>query len=183
MKGNSVHDSLIYLFQQNQSYLSSGFDYPVGKPNAKGYYNAQPFGKNNHLGDDWNGNGGGNSDLGDSVYVISEGYVTQAINFYGGWGRVMRVAHAIPKGDSLMIVESLYAHMDTMYVRRGQWIKKGDKIGTIGNAGGIYLAHLHLEIRDNAGYELGGGYSSNTQGYLDPTKFIKENRTFIRERN
>ncbi len=27
----------------------------------RGYYNAQVFGKNNHLGDDWNGVGGGNT--------------------------------------------------------------------------------------------------------------------------
>jgi len=173
----TYQDSLIMLFKEHTAYYSTGFDYPVGKPDAKGYYNAQPFGKNNHLGDDWNGNGGGNTDMGDPVYAVANGYVTQSVNFYGGWGRVLRIAHAIPEGDSLVIVESLYAHMDTMTTRKGQWIKKGDAIGTIGNAGGIYLAHLHLEIRNGAGYELGGGYSTVTKGYLDPTKFIKANRT------
>lgn len=175
-KALTYQDSLVLLFKNNSTYYSMGFDYPVGKPNAKGYYNAQPFGKNNHLGDDWNGTGGGNTDLGDPVFAVANGYVTQSVNFYGGWGRVLRIAHAIPKGDSLVIVESLYAHMDTMTMRKGQWVMKGDNVGTIGNAGGIYLAHLHLEIRDGAGYELGGGYSTNTKGYLDPTKFIKENR-------
>ncbi len=34
--------------------IANAFDYPVGKPDAVGYYNAQPFGKNHHLGDDWN---------------------------------------------------------------------------------------------------------------------------------
>lgn len=173
----TYQDSLISLFKEHTSYYTNGFDYPVGKPDAKGYYNAQPFGKNNHLGDDWNGNGGGNTDMGDPVYAVANGYVTQSVNFYGGWGRVMRIAHAIPEGDSLIIVESLYAHMDTMTMRKGQWIKKGDAIGKIGNAGGIYLAHLHLEIRNGAGYELGGGYSTVTKDYLDPTKFIKANRT------
>lgn len=172
----TYQDSLIILFKEHSSYYSNGFDYPVGKPEAKGYYNAQPFGKNNHLGDDWNGRGGGNTDLGDPVYAIANGYVTQAINFYGGWGRVMRIAHAIPKDDSLIMVESLYAHMDTMSMRKGDWVMKGTQVGTIGNANGIYLAHLHLEIRDGVGYDLGGGYSSITKGYLDPTRFIKENR-------
>ncbi len=29
--------------------LSDAFDFPVGKPDAKKYYNAQKFGKNAHL--------------------------------------------------------------------------------------------------------------------------------------
>jgi hypothetical protein len=48
--------------------ICDGFDYPVGKPNGKGYYNAQKFGENTHLGEDWNGVRGGNSDLGD-LYI------------------------------------------------------------------------------------------------------------------
>ncbi|WP_240642318.1 hypothetical protein [Nonlabens xiamenensis] len=32
--------------------LALSFDFPVGKPEAKGYYNAQAFGVNDHLGDD-----------------------------------------------------------------------------------------------------------------------------------
>ena len=41
--------------------VSDGFDFPVGPPDAKGYYDAQSFGKNRHLGSDWNGVGGGNT--------------------------------------------------------------------------------------------------------------------------
>jgi len=58
------------LFKDHQDYSSDGFDFPIGKPNARGYYNAQKFQENNHLGDDWNGVGGGNSDLGDAIYTI-----------------------------------------------------------------------------------------------------------------
>lgn len=156
---------------------SDGFDFPVGKPDAKGYYNAQKFGKNNHLGDDWNGNGGGNTDYGDPIYSISNGTVTEAVQFYGGWGKVVRIAHEWNESGKLKKVESLYAHMDTMLVKVGDQVGKGQLIGTIGNAEGIYYAHLHLEIRDGVGYELGGGYSANTKGYLDPTAFIKAHRT------
>ena len=35
--------------------FTSGFDFPVGKPDAVGYYNAQEFTENDHLGEDWNG--------------------------------------------------------------------------------------------------------------------------------
>lgn len=155
---------------------SEGFDFPVGKPDAKGYYNAQKFGKNNHLGDDWNGNGGGNTDYGDPIYSISNGTVTEAVQFYGGWGKVIRIAHEWYESGKQKKVESLYAHMDTMLVKVGDQVNKGQLIGKIGNAEGIYYAHLHLEIRDGIGYELGGGYSTNTKGYLDPTAFIKSHR-------
>lgn len=155
---------------------ADGFDFPVGKPDAKGYYNAQKFGQNNHLGDDWNGLKGGNSDFGDPIYAVANGKVTEAVQFFGGWGKVIRVAHTFDKGGKTFFYESLYAHLDTMLVSKGTTLQKGQLIGKMGNAEGQYLAHLHLEIRDGIGYDLGGGYSTNTKGYVDPTKFIKANR-------
>ncbi|MEM6687327.1 MAG: M23 family metallopeptidase, partial [Bacteroidota bacterium] len=160
------------IFKKNPAYIAKGFDYPVGKPNAKGYYNAQKFQENNHLGDDWNGTGGGNTDLGDPIYTIANGYVTFAEDYGGGWGNVIRIVHKY-KGK---YYESLYAHCDKMLVKKGDFVKKGTKIGTIGNANGAYYAHLHFEIRDDIFMEIGGGYSTDTKGYVDPTKFIKSNR-------
>jgi murein DD-endopeptidase MepM/ murein hydrolase activator NlpD len=161
------------LFESNRAYISDGFDFPVGKPNAKGYYNAQGFGgKKYHLGDDWNASTGGNSDLGHPIFSIANGYVTEAVDKKGGWGPVVRVVH-YHKGK---FYESLYAHCDEMFVQAGDWVKRGQKIATIGNNEGMYLAHLHLEIRDKADLPLGGGYSKNTEGYLDPTIFINNNR-------
>jgi murein DD-endopeptidase MepM/ murein hydrolase activator NlpD len=189
----SPEDSLQSLFQNQTNYYSSGFDFPVGKPDAKGYYNAQGFRKNNHLGDDWNGNGGGNTDLGDAIYSVSEGVVLETVNYYGGWGNVTRVAHAI-KGNwkieqgklvsdassstNSIIVESMYAHSKSVLVKQGDWVKRGQQIATIGTGEGKYPAHLHLELREHAGMPLGAGYSSNTEGYMDPTAFIKQNRKF-----
>ncbi len=153
--------------------LVNGFDFPVGKPDAKDYYNAQKFTVNNHLGEDWNGIKGGNTDLGDPIYSIANGYVFFAKNIGGGWGNVIRVLHFVSEDEQ---VESLYAHCDTIDVVVGEYINKGDKIGTIGNNNGQYFAHLHLELRSQVGMPIGGGYSSNTTGYLNPTEFIKNNR-------
>lgn len=161
------------IFIQNPAYIADQFDFPVGKPNAKGYYNAQKFKKNNHLGDDWNGTGGGNTDFGDPVYCIANGYIKQAQDEGPSWGNVIRIIHKMPDGS---YVESLYAHCDTMLVDEGQMIKRGDKIATIGNANGIYYAHLHLEIRTRIDMELGGGYSPDTTGFVDPTWFINQRR-------
>lgn len=160
-------------FVYNDIFITDGFDFPVGKPDAKKYYNAQKFQENLHLGDDWNGIGGGNTDKGDSIFSTANGYVTYAEDFEGGWGNVIKIKHKLPSGK---FVESLYAHCDTIIIRKNQYVKRGQQIATIGTANGIYLAHLHLEMRDSIGMEIGDGYSSNIDGYLDPTVFIKANR-------
>lgn len=156
-----------------ENLVEDGFDFPVGKPDGDGYYNAQKFGSSNHLGDDWNGNGGGNTDLGDTIYNIGFGLVTYFEDVGGGWGNVIRIKHWV---DDSTIIESLYAHCDEILIDKKNFIQKGHPIGTIGTAGGQYPAHLHFEIRSKVGMPIGPGYSRNRTGYLDPTAFIKAHR-------
>jgi len=145
-----------------------GFDFPVGPPDATGYYDAQPFGKNDHLGNDWNGNRGSNTDLGDAVHAASSGIVVEAEDHGEGWGNVVRIIHGCG-------IESLYAHLDTIEVAVGTAVPRGGRIGTIGTAGGQYLAHLHFELRERL-LPLGGGYATDRTGYLDPTAYIRSHR-------
>ncbi len=161
------------IIAQDSLRMAYEFDFPVGKPDAKGYYNAQSFGENNHLGDDWNAVTGGNTDLGDPIYSIGVGNVVFAEDLGGGWGNVVRILHYLPNGSKY---ESVYAHCKEINVQVGDWVDKGQQIATIGNAKGAYLAHLHLEIRDSIGMDIGGGYSQDQTGYVDPTAFIKTNR-------
>ena len=163
----------IRLSFSQEAPLADSFDFPVGKPDAKGYYNAQKFGENNHLGEDWNATSGGNTDLGHPIYSIANGQVTLAADLGGGWGKIIRIAHQLPDGTW---VESLYAHCERMLAKRGDIIYKGDQIATIGNNDGQYLAHLHFELRSELALSLGGGYSTDTTGYLNPTEFIKSHR-------
>jgi murein DD-endopeptidase MepM/ murein hydrolase activator NlpD len=153
-----------------------GFDFPVGPPDADGYYDAQPFGTNLHLGSDYNGNGGGDSDLGDPVHAVARGKVVLAEDLGGGWGNVVRIVHACETGP----MESLYAHLDALHVAPGMWIDRGMTLGTIGTAHGQYLAHLHFELRDVVGLPVGGGYdeaaSDGESGWVDPTAFIRAHR-------
>jgi murein DD-endopeptidase MepM/ murein hydrolase activator NlpD len=147
-----------------------GFDFPVGAPDGTGYYDAQPFGKNDHLGNDWNGVGGGDSDLGFPVFAVADGTVLDATDHAGGWGNVVRVAHSC--GER---VESIYAHLDRMYVVADAHVQRGQLIGTIGTAGGQYRAHLHFELRDRH-LPLGDGYSTDRSGYLDARDYIRRHR-------
>ena len=169
-------DSLHQIFTENTGYIAKGFDFPVNPPDAKKYYNAQPFGENRHLGDDWNGVGGGNTDLGDPVFAIADGVVVAAKQYGGGWGNVVRIVHCLEKHPTYQFVESVYAHLDKIKIADGTLVKKGQLVGTIGNANGRYWAHLHLELRSDIELPIGGGYSTDTTGYLDPTAFIKANR-------
>jgi murein DD-endopeptidase MepM/ murein hydrolase activator NlpD len=139
-----------------------------------GYYDAQPFGANDHLGEDWNGTGGGNTDLGAPVSAIGDGIVTVAEDFAGGWGNVVRIAHACGESPG-QAVESLYAHLHTIAVAPGARVRRGDRVGTIGTAHDRYTAHLHLELRERPALPLGPGYAADATGYLAPSPFIARN--------
>ena len=154
---------------QQENLIADSFCFPVGPPNAKGYYNAQKFTQNDHLGEDWNGVGGKNTDLGDSIYAVANGEVMLSERADGGWGNVVIIQHTLSNGSQ---VESLYGHCDTMFVHQGEWVKKGTPIATIGTAFGRYYAHLHFEIRDSIGMGVRWGYHPDTTGYVNPTAFI-----------
>jgi len=77
--------------------LANGFDFPVGKPEAQGYYKARGFRSGGHLGEDWDGIGGGDTDLGDPIYSIGDGVVVFARDCHMGWGNVVIVRHAFER--------------------------------------------------------------------------------------
>ena len=67
--------------------LAARFDHPLGSEHGALTYNARPFRMARHLGDDLNGIGGGNSDLGDPVHAIAAGRVVYAGEPGPGWGK------------------------------------------------------------------------------------------------
>jgi murein DD-endopeptidase MepM/ murein hydrolase activator NlpD len=163
-------------FVYDTNFVAIKFRSPVGNPPGKNYYNAQGFMRNTHLGEDWNGNGGGNTDLGDTVYACANGYVKFAEDIHGGWGNVVRILHQLPEKDKWKEVESLYAHFNEVFVKPDTYVKIGAPIGTIGTAHGIYPAHLHFEMRHNVNMEIGGGYSKDTTGFLNPKEFLASHK-------
>ncbi len=166
--------------------LADGFDFPVGKPNADGYYKARGLRLRppRHFGEDWNGRAGGDSDLGDPVYAIADGVVTFAHDVRTGWGNVVLTRHAYrdPKSGAVKFIDTLNGHLDKMMVKTGQSIKRGQQIGTIGTNNGMYPAHLHFEIRHDIKIGmLRENSNCDMQHWADPTIFINQYRKLNRE--
>lgn len=155
---------------------TDGFDYPVAPPNAHNYYKARGLIWGTHLGEDWNGDHGGNTDFGDFVYAAADGivYFSEWIN--SGWGNVIRMIHNTGTQEKPEYVETVYAHVASMWARKGNKMKRGEVIGTIGSAKGKYHAHLHFEIRAEPGKHIRAGYEGDTTGFQDPTVFIEARR-------
>ena len=156
--------------------LARRFDYPLGNENGALTYNAQPFTQNLHLGDDLNGIGGENSDLGDPIYAVADGVVLFAGEGGPGWGNVVIVLHAINENGARRYVQSYYAHCDTILVNAGNEVHRGQRIATVGTGGGRYFAHLHFEMREFITPFIGAGYRKNTDGWLNPSDFIAKHR-------
>lgn len=78
--------------------------------------------------------------LGTVVRVAENGVVAYAGNEVKGMGNLIIVQHS----DGWMTV---YAHLDSMSVRRGTRVNVGDVIGKIGKTGKVDKPQLHFEIR------------------------------------
>lgn len=152
------------------------FDFPLGSENGALAYNAQPFTQNKHLGDDLNGIGGENSDLGDPIYCIADGRVLLARDGGPGWGNIVIVLHAYIDKGARKYVQSYYGHVEEILVHAGDEVRRGHKIATVGTANGRYFAHLHFEMREFITPFIGPGYREDTHGWLNPTQFIEQHR-------
>lgn len=161
---------------------ATSFAYPIGKAETvtqkrdkDDWYNALDFGSDNHLGEDWNKNTGGNTDCGEPVYAMADGVITYAEDAGPGWGNVIIITHQLSDGKK---VQSLYGHLQEILKSSGE-VKKRDQIGKIGNANGRYICHLHFELREEkcpSWDEVYVGYSPVRYGWLDPSDFIDEQR-------
>ena len=147
--------------------ISDGFDFPVG-PRGENVDVFETYKIDTiladpdyhdsfdvwHPGEDWNGRGGGDSDLGDPIYATSNGRVVEFGYYPSSWGNLILLEHALPDGTR---VWSQYAHLEQIMVSQvGQEVKRGQQVGTMGKGAktdkypqGRWIAHLHFEIRRN----------------------------------
>lgn len=158
--------------------LVDGFQSPCGTATGAFAYDAQPFGTRNearggnHTGSDLNGIGGENTDLGMPVNAAARGLVVYTGEPAPAWGKVVVLAHRLPEDGR--IIQTLYAHLDKSIVRHGQFVGRGEPIGTIGTAHGNYLAHLHFEAIESVCTEAGQpAYSpEGTMNRMDPQQLL-----------
>ena len=73
------------------------------------------------------------------VYAASNGIIKRVDNRAIGYGKHIRIDH----GFGYL---TLYAHLNSYNVKRGQNVKKGDIIGFVGNTGRSKGVHLHYEV-------------------------------------
>ena len=105
----------------------------------------------NHWGIDIGG------DTGNPIYATDSGVVV-----YSGWsslgyGNVIAIDHG-QNADGIS-VQSVYAHLDSIYVACGTSVYQGNTIGTMGSTGNSSGPHLHFEL-------LVGSTRVNPHGYL-----------------
>jgi hypothetical protein len=152
------------------------FDFPIGSEHGAMTYNAQAFTENFHLGDDLNGIGGENSDLGDPVFAVADGEVMAARDGGPGWGNIIIICHAYLEHGTRKYVQSFYGHVQEILVAPRERVTRGQEIATVGTGGGKYLAHLHFEMRQFNTPFIGAGYRKDTRGWLDPSTFLRTHR-------
>ena len=76
-----------------------------------------------------------------TVSAAENGVVAYAGNEVRGMGNLIIIQHS----DGWMTV---YAHLNSMAVRRGARVSVGQKIGTVGQTGKVSVPQLHFEIRN-----------------------------------
>lgn len=101
--------------------------------------------------------------VGTEIYSTGDGVVTEVATSKVGYGNYIQVDHGY--GYS-----TLYAHLHKINVKKGQKVRRGDVIGTVGNSGTSTAPHLHYEVHRN-------GQAVNPQNYfymdLTPEEYEK----------
>jgi murein DD-endopeptidase MepM/ murein hydrolase activator NlpD len=191
-----------------ESYLDApfppadGFDFPFGDGDGGGSYTdletgrkhsgwyvathfAEKYSLGIHPGEDWNGEGGGNTDYGQPVRSVASGRVVSARNHGKLWGNVIVIEHLFYENNLRRTVHSVYAHLSAIDVKPGAKVGRRTRIGAIGrDPDGLYSAHLHLEIRSDTSLDPTYWPSSHQKDidwvgehYIEPTEFIRSHRS------
>jgi murein DD-endopeptidase MepM/ murein hydrolase activator NlpD len=77
---------------------------------------------------------------GTDIRAAAKGRVVYAGNEMQGFGNLILIRH--DNGFT-----SFYGHCGTMTVKRGNHVKQGDIIGTVGSTGNVTKPQLHFELR------------------------------------
>lgn len=135
------YDTVIYLAQAKQDSLLA---VPGIVPVAPGEFHriSDRFGKrvhpitgkvHTHTGLDFA------AQIGKKIHTTGNGKVVSVRKLRRGYGNVVIIKHGFG-------FKTLYAHMNDIYVKVGEEVKRGQTIGTVGNTGTSTGPHLHYEV-------------------------------------
>ncbi len=95
--------------------------------------------------------------LGKPCLAADGGVVIQAsTGWNGGYGTVVKIRHS----NGLITV---YAHLQSLNVKQGQQVTRGQQIGKVGNTGRSTGPHLHFEV-------IKDGVKVNPLNYVSPSR-------------
>ena len=144
---------------QNYGCLRDSFarrSYPSCDGGKGGFHNGIDFGKNS----------------GSTIYAVKSGKIIGSGNngnyAYGQW-------IAIDHGDGLV---SLYGHLSSKYVSKGEKVKSGEKIGKMGTTGYSTGIHLHFSVFDKKSFgtiesKYINGLMIPTGASISPKRYLK----------
>jgi murein DD-endopeptidase MepM/ murein hydrolase activator NlpD len=98
--------------------------------------------------------------IGTPVRATADGVVVFA-QMDGGYGRLIGVDHG---GGTV----TYYGHLSKFFVTVGQEVRRGEKIGAVGNTGRVTAPHLHYEVRVNGTPMNPYRYLANASVYHEP---------------
>lgn len=105
---------------------------------------------------------------GTPIYAAHSGQIVYADNGLSGYGNLVILKNS--KGTV-----TVYAHNSEIYVEKGDYVKRGERISDSGSTGRVTGPHLHFEVRVP---KKGGGYAT-----IDPLPLITGgNMTDIKNR-
>ncbi|WP_421381412.1 murein hydrolase activator EnvC family protein [Bacillus salacetis] len=94
------------------------------------------------------------------IVAAADGYVIKS-HKSTSYGNVVYMTHSI-NGQTFTTV---YAHMSGSIVSSGQFVEKGQRIGTMGNTGYSFGQHLHFELHE-------GPWNASKSNSVNPRKYI-----------
>jgi murein DD-endopeptidase MepM/ murein hydrolase activator NlpD len=94
---------------------------------------------------------------GTPINTTADGTVTFA-GWEGSYGRLVKIRHAFG-------LETRYAHLSKIRVKKGQRVSRGDRIGDMGSSGRSTGTHLHYEVREQ-------GKAVNPMRYIKAAKNV-----------
>ena len=138
--GENQLDKLSHIISENQDFsfiksklkrFEKPFSVPVSGTVTRGF-------SDDHKGTDIA------SEKGTPVYAAADGIVAEACE-NGAYGNCVQIIH--PDGKL-----TLYAHLDSISVKKDDNVRKGSEIGKTGSTGDSTGPHLHFEIQNNGEY-------------------------------